>query len=58
MYFNENLSAERNARINKLIRLIQNADAQGETINKASLKDTGLGSPATRGGKAKANQNI
>ena len=49
MYYNETLSAERNARINKLIRLILTAKAKGEIINKTTLKNAGLGSPATLG---------
>jgi predicted DNA-binding transcriptional regulator YafY len=49
MYYNETLSAERNARINKLIRLILTAQARGEIINKTTLKNADLGSPATLG---------
>ncbi|MBQ9239215.1 MAG: WYL domain-containing protein [Treponema sp.] len=49
MYHNENLSAERNNRINRLIRLVQQAEAKGESINKTTLKDAGLGSSATLG---------
>ena len=49
MYHNENLSRERNERINKLIRLIRTAEAKNEVINKTTLKHTELGSPATLG---------
>ena len=49
MYFNKNLSSERNNRINKLICRIQMAEAKNEIINKTTLKNEGLGSPATLG---------
>ncbi len=49
MYLNENLSAERNNRINKLIRRIQIAEVKDEIINKTTLKNEGFGSPATLG---------
>lgn len=49
MYYNKKISAERNARINKLIRMVQTAQAKKEIINKTTLKNAGLGSPATLG---------
>ena len=49
MYYNRSLSNERNARINKLIRLIQSAQAKGDIINKTTLRNAGLGSSATLG---------
>ena len=49
MYFNENLGPERNNRINRLIRRIQTAESKNEIINKTTLKNESLGSPATLG---------
>ena len=49
MYYNQSLSAERNARINKLIRLVLEAQTRGGVINKTTLKNAGLGSQATLG---------
>ena len=48
-YVNENLSKEQNERINKIIRMIQKAESKDEVINKSTLKNSGLGSPATLG---------
>ncbi len=48
-YFNDNLSKEQNERINKIIRMIQKAESRNEIINKTTLKNSGLGSPATLG---------
>ena len=49
MYYDELISRERNDRINKIIRLIQEAEAKGEIINKTTLQKANLGSPATLG---------
>lgn len=49
MYYDESISRERNERINKIIRLIQKAEAKNEIINKTTLQKEGIGSSATLG---------
>ena len=49
MYYDESISRERNDRINKIIRLIQKADAKNDIINKTTLQKEGIGSSATLG---------
>ena len=49
MYYDESISRERNDRINKIIRLIQKAEAKNEIINKTTLQKEGIGSSATLG---------
>lgn len=49
MYYDESIGRERNERINKLIRLIQKAEAKDEVINKTILLKENLGSSATLG---------
>ena len=49
MYYDESISRERNERINKIIRLIQKAEAKNEIINKSTLQKEDIGSSATLG---------
>ena len=49
MYYDESISRERNDRINKIIRLIQKAEAKNEIINKTTLQKEDIGSSATLG---------
>ena len=49
MYYDESISRERNERINKIIRLIQKAEAKNEIINKTTLQKEDIGSSATLG---------
>lgn len=49
MYYDESISRERNDRINKIIRLIQKAEAKDEIINKTTLQKEDIGSSATLG---------
>lgn len=49
MYYDESISRERNDRINKIIRLIQTAEAKNEIINKTTLQKEDIGSSATLG---------
>lgn len=49
MYYDKSISRERNERINKIIRLIQKAEAKNEIINKTTLQKEGIGSSATLG---------
>lgn len=49
MYYDESISRERNERINKIIRLIQKAEAKSEIINKTTLQKEDIGSSATLG---------
>ena len=49
MYYDESISRERNDRINKIIRLIQKAEAKNEIINKTTLQQEDIGSSATLG---------
>ena len=49
MYYDDSISRERNERINKIIRLIQKAEAKNEIINKTTLQKEDIGSSATLG---------
>ena len=44
MYYDESISRERNDRINKIISLIQKAEAKNEIINKTTLQKEDIGS--------------
>lgn len=49
MYYDDSISRERNERINKIIRLIQKAEAKNKIINKTTLQKEDIGSSATLG---------